>query len=304
MTYNRPGSLGELLDAWSRISVPDRTSFLIVDNSPDGNARGLVESAAARGAIALRYAHEPAPGISAARNRALSEAKALGGSLLAFIDDDELPSDGWLMRLLDARARTGAEAVLGRVEARLPPAAPAWIARAGFFDIVGEGDGEEVAEGATCNALIDLGFVERHQLRFDPAFGFSGAEDTLFFRSIRARGGRLIFSDAALVHDIIPENRARLDWLRKRWRRTGNTDARIKMLEGASRVRIAVSGAARCVLGGAIALAGLAPAVGGDFVTSARGIRILERGLGHVEAAMGRTLTEYRASDGGAPPAA
>src|SRR5262249_50943943 len=158
LTYNRPAGLSELLDAWERIAVPSGTKFLIVDNSLEGNARARVEAAAARGVIDLRYVHEPVSGISAARNRALAEAAALGGGLLAFMDDDEVPSTTWVPKLLETRDRSGAEAVVGRVQARFPPGAPDWIARGGFFDIAEAADGVEVPHGATCNALVDLRF--------------------------------------------------------------------------------------------------------------------------------------------------
>ena len=47
----------------------------------------------------MRYVHEPAPGISAGRNRALDEAG--DADLLSFIDDDEVPRPGWLSALID-----------------------------------------------------------------------------------------------------------------------------------------------------------------------------------------------------------
>lgn len=297
LTYNRPHSLRRLLAAWSHIDAPEDAIFLIVDNSPDANARILVATEAARRSIDIRYVHEPEPGISAARNCALASAIGFGGALLAFIDDDELPTRSWLVGLLETRRLTGAEGVIGRVDAQLPPEAPDWISRAGYFDIAGAADGHEISDGATCNALIDLDFVRRHGLRFDPEFGLSGAEDTLFFRAMRALGGRIVYSEAAVVHDIIPAKRAQLRWLKKRWRRTGNTDARIKMLEGRSRAHIAASGAARFALGGAIALGGLAPALAGRFDTVAKGIRVLERGVGYVAAARGRRLIEYRVKE-------
>ena len=69
---------------------PYAVGVLVVDNDPAAGARDAVESFAPRSAgVSVRYVHEPQPGISAARNRALAEAAS---RLLVFIDDDERPS--------------------------------------------------------------------------------------------------------------------------------------------------------------------------------------------------------------------
>ena len=112
-------------------------SVLIVDNDPQAGARAVVE--AARAALAggqleaaessgqagpsgsadsdaaatsrLVYVHEPEPGIVAGRNRALSQAH--GSDALIFIDDDEIPSPGWLKALVGTWRARGCAAVTG-----------------------------------------------------------------------------------------------------------------------------------------------------------------------------------------------
>ena len=69
--------------------------MLVVDNDPAASAR----SACTGFHPAVRYVHEPRPGIAAARSRALREAGE--HDVLVFIDDDERPSAGWLRSLLD-----------------------------------------------------------------------------------------------------------------------------------------------------------------------------------------------------------
>src|SRR5215203_6026996 len=95
LTYRRPHDLDAALESLVAhlSSASTDADILVVDNSPEGGAKQQVALARARARRAIRYAHEPQPGIAAARNRALLEANA---DLLVFIDDDERPQAGWL----------------------------------------------------------------------------------------------------------------------------------------------------------------------------------------------------------------
>ena len=66
---------------------------IVVDNAPQSDA---TERVVARHPFA-RYVLEPAPGLNAARNRALREAR---GEVVAFMDDDAAPDPEWLDELL------------------------------------------------------------------------------------------------------------------------------------------------------------------------------------------------------------
>lgn len=88
-TRDRPESL------WRTLASLDGQSdsgfeVVIVDNSHDGAvARTLVGFKGLR----MRCCHEPAPGLSRARNRGLSEACS---ELIAWIDDDEVADPDWI----------------------------------------------------------------------------------------------------------------------------------------------------------------------------------------------------------------
>jgi GT2 family glycosyltransferase len=91
-TRDRPDDLKRCLDALMEMPY-DGQEFLVIDNCPATNASfDLV-----RKYPKVRYIREDFPGSSAARNRALYEAK---NEIVAFTDDDATPDKGWLRALL------------------------------------------------------------------------------------------------------------------------------------------------------------------------------------------------------------
>jgi GT2 family glycosyltransferase len=91
-TRNRPENLAFCLEALERLKYP-MLDLLVVDNAPaDDATERLVRSRHPR----IRYAREPNPGLSWARNRAIEEAR---GEILAFTDDDAVVDPGWVRSL-------------------------------------------------------------------------------------------------------------------------------------------------------------------------------------------------------------
>lgn len=98
---------------------------LVVDNaSSEANARAL-RGWCDRHPDALRYVHEPTPGLNRARNAGIAAAT---GAVIAFLDDDAVPSSDWLTQLLrvfEDRPRTWA--VGGRIRSQFTSAPPPWL---------------------------------------------------------------------------------------------------------------------------------------------------------------------------------
>jgi O-antigen biosynthesis protein len=92
---DRTEDLGRCLDSLARLEYPAH-EVLVVDNAPatDGT-RILVE----RRGGAVRYAHEPRPGLDWARNRAIAEAT---GEIVAFTDDDVVVDPCWVRAIAAA----------------------------------------------------------------------------------------------------------------------------------------------------------------------------------------------------------
>jgi len=300
LTYRRPDDLAALLPELVAQAVRAeadgrRAGVLVVDNDPGAGARALVEGVAAGAPVQVRYAHEPTPGIAAARNRALDEA---GADLLVFIDDDERPVAGWLDHLLRQQAATGAAAVVGPVVSRFAVEPDAWVAAGDFFARRRPATGTRVDVAATNNLLLDVAVVDRLGLRFDERFGLSGGSDTLFTRQLTASGAAMLWCDEALVVDEVPAARVTRGWVLRRALRSGNSWSRTSLALAGSpaqrfvvRVRLLPVALVRLLGGGARAAAG---AVLRSRTHQAKGARTAARGLGVLTGAFGSAYVEYR----------
>lgn len=303
LTYLRPDDLRAVLPVLSRHAAevggptPDAPGYtvdvVVVDNDPAGGAADVV---AGTGGPWCRYVHEPRPGITAARNRAVDEAAA--SRLLVFVDDDERPHPGWLAHLLTTWSTTGAAAVAGRVVSEFAGELDPWIAAGGFFRRRQLATGTRIEVAATNNLLLDLAEVRRLGVRFDDRFGLSGGEDTLFTRMLHARGAVLVWCDEAVVTDIVPAGRMTRRSVLRRVASTGTKLTRTDVeLAGTrpARVRARATGVGRGLvrlLGGA-GLLGVGTATG-SLARRARGTRTAARGLGMAAGAFGYVHQEYR----------
>ena len=248
-TYRRP-SLADTLRSLAalRLDGGTRIRVVVADNDETPSARELAVSMGAELGLDLHYVHAPARNISIARNACLDNAQA---PFAAFIDDDETATRDWLSNLLTVQAATGADVVLGRVQATYPADLPGWLAKADLHSIrpVVRADGT-IDTGYTSNVLFRTAALEG--LRFDPALGRSGGEDTMFFHALHARGARLEQAKDAVVFEIVTPARGRMTWLVKRAFRSGQTHALMLRGQGLSRPK---------ALGLALAKAGWCAAV-------------------------------------------
>jgi glycosyltransferase involved in cell wall biosynthesis len=105
-TRDRPEALEQCLPAIQRQDYP-AFDVWVIDNAPrDHRARASAER------HGVRYAVEPRPGVSRARNLA---ARCSTAEVLAYIDDDALPEPGWLAALAREFRDPQVMAVCGKV---------------------------------------------------------------------------------------------------------------------------------------------------------------------------------------------
>ena len=328
LTYRRNDYLAqvipELLAQADDVSDAQTTvSVLIVDNDPQAGARAVVEAArealggeqpeasepsattdsgAAAATSRLVYVHEPEPGIVAGRNRALSQAH--GSDALIFIDDDEIPSQGWLKALVSTWRAQGCAAVTGPTPPTFEVDPSVWVTASGAFDSWEAADGAQVRSADTGNLLLNLAVVEDLGLRFDPRYGLTGGEDSLFTRQLTRAGGVIRFAAGAVVTKRVPAARARRTWVLERSLRSGSSWARVRIdtagpADGGASGRLArlrlrlgygAKGLAKAGVDGA--RAGVAR-IRGDVPAQARYEVSSRGGLGMVVGALGVHVREY-----------
>jgi succinoglycan biosynthesis protein ExoM len=262
----------------------------VIDNSPEHELKDLCFTGAR---FSTQLVHEPVPGISAARSRALKLAREQSADFLVFVDDDERADADWLACLIAKQREADADVVVGVVHAELREDAPAWMKRARVFDMAPPAHERAIGAGYSCNIMFRV--MAADGLDFDPFFGLTGGEDTFFFAQMHLRGAKFARAYDAIVREPTPADRARLSWLMRRWTRTGISDAEIEMRLGMrSRLGAFGKGMFRTLAGGALTMAALPLSFGANFGNAAKGLRIAARGWGYVMSAMRRRIVEYK----------
>ena len=205
-THGRAQALSRCLDSLSRLETSDH-EVLVVDNTDGDEA---AERAAAE--ASARYLREPQGGLSRARN---AGARASGGELLAYLDDDAIAEPGWLRAHAGAFADDSVAASTGRIlptggspsasatpplldlgpqPARVDALTPWWFERTNFGGL-----------GFGGNMVIRRRLFE-HGLRFRETLGAGAtlgvAEETYALFTIIRQGEAVAYvPDAIVRHD-------------------------------------------------------------------------------------------------------
>lgn len=290
-TCRRPAGIRALIGSLDRLEFagkPPRVTLIVADNDPAAPAFASEAEAQALARWPLRYLHEPRRGIVAARNRTLS-ALPEDADLVAFVDDDETVSPGWLDALLETWRETGATAVQGPVEPAYAASPPAWVDALDIFRLGPFAEGEALNFAATNNSLVDAGTLARLGGTFDERFNESGGEDEEFYGRLRDIGGSIRASARAVVYDNVPANRMSLSWVLRRWHRMGNTLGRIALMRRRGRAMRLAKGMGALGLGLALA----AVALPFSRLSSIRGLMLAARGAGMLSAFLRMHVAEY-----------
>lgn len=229
-TFRRPDGLKRLLLEFGQ--QKDLSSYsvrmVVVDNDPEATARPVVEEVLSRGyPYPVDYFVEMHPGVAHARNRCLAESC---GDYMAFIDDDEIPTEAWLAELIKSQIATQADVVCGPVLPKFDSPPPGWVLEAQFFERKRHPDNTRITwlDSRTGNVLFSREVVDLAGGGFDERFSASGAEDALFFYRAERRGASIYWADQACVYEYIPDSRVSLKWFARRAYKGGQNWVRIR----------------------------------------------------------------------------
>jgi glycosyltransferase involved in cell wall biosynthesis len=218
-TFKRPVLLGDLLKGLlDQISEGKFTfSIVLVDNDRNESARSTLGPFEETNRGIINYFVEPKQSIALARNNAVAHAK---GDYVAFIDDDEVPADDWLLKMYEALIKFQADGVLGPVKPRFAVAPPEWALKAGIFDRPNSQDypsGSVLhwSQTGTGSALIRRTVLNDVEGPFATAFA-GGGEDIDFFRRAMGKGKTFVWCAEAVAHETIPAERMSISFQIKR----------------------------------------------------------------------------------------
>jgi GT2 family glycosyltransferase len=139
------------------------------------------------------------------------------GEYIAFIDDDELPSENWLLGLLKTIIQSGATGVLGPVLPCYKTKPPEWILRGRFHERPSHETGTVLCwtQTRSGNVLIRKDVFSTEGSMFRPEFG-SGGEDRDLFRRLIEKGHKFIWCAEAPVYEVVlPERWTRSFMIRR-----------------------------------------------------------------------------------------
>ncbi|HEY5412703.1 MAG TPA: glycosyltransferase family 2 protein, partial [Caulobacteraceae bacterium] len=198
-TRGRPASLARAMrSVFAQADVAIGIELVVVDNDSAAGAQPTVEALKAEARFPVVYVCEPAPGVASARNRALVASRA---PLIAFLDDDEEASPGWLCALLAVHERFGADVVFGPVRGHAPEPVRAhrfYLER--FFSREGPAEAQVLEHYYGCgDSLIRRAALPPREAPFSLAQNLIGGEDDILFQEMRAMGARFAWAPDAWV---------------------------------------------------------------------------------------------------------
>ncbi|MEM7166543.1 MAG: glycosyltransferase family 2 protein [Planctomycetota bacterium] len=292
-SYRRPEGLRRLLTAieQQRFTMEEpQVEVCVADNDPDRAGSAVCAELRENFRWPLRCEIEPIRGLSSARNRSVSLA-ANDSDFLAFIDDDEEPTESWLDQLLITQKHTDADVVGGPVLARFAVDPPQWATAGAYFSSERMATGTELPFAATGNVLVNTAALRNLPGPFDLRFSHSGGEDTHLFIRLRQRGHRIVWCDEAVVHEHVAAERINMRWVLRRGARSFGTYSLCRRELGGWRTlpMSLAKGTVRMAIG--VLLLPLALFRGKELLV--RGLLQISQGSGRILGWFGRLPAEY-----------
>lgn len=233
-TSGRAVSLADTLTTIvSQALSSNEFEILVIENGPQSGARGATQRVArSNPGIALRYLHDPTPGLLSGRHRGAQEAR---GEILVFADDDIDASPDWLAAIVETFSDPEVHLVGGRNLPRfeLPP--PAWIESYWYTPPHGGHacvylsllDLGEKPLPVDANYVWGLNFAIRRATLFelggfhpdnvpDHLQHFQGDGETGLTMKANEAGLRAIYQPRAVVHHRVPAARLTIEYFLRR----------------------------------------------------------------------------------------
>ncbi|AFH50169.1 Glycosyltransferase [Ignavibacterium album JCM 16511] len=227
-TYNREKLLKKLLISLINQKTEDRFGYeiVIVDNNPLGSARSVVAEFIENSKITIKYFIQPIKNISITRNLCLHNAS---GNYIAFIDDDEIADENWLINLYRCIINFNADGAFGYVIPIFEETIPHYIRFREYYFSPLEDTGNIARFYYTTNAILKTELLKSNSIYFDTRYGLTGGEDVHFFERLKRIGAKFITCKEAITREFISKERANENYLYIRALRGGQSYLRRKL---------------------------------------------------------------------------
>ena len=207
-TCNRPKMLTQCLESIADLDIPRGCSlrYVVVDNSPDGNAFSIVNSLNRSDlGIKFEYINETRKGISYARNAILDRARELDTRWVIMIDDDMTVPTDWLLQMDVAAHEQVSDVVKSHVRYIHHSDEHSWS-----FPKNSKGKWRTGADMATTNGVMfnnKLFGVDHFNLSFSHEFNLTSGEDRDYFKRAYRLGVYITHTPDAIAFEHVPANR-------------------------------------------------------------------------------------------------
>ncbi len=235
-TYKRIVLLEKLIRSIFECSLDknsiNKVDIIIVDNDIAKTAMGVVKTFGEQvpSPFKLHYFNNAVKGLSHVRNELLKQSHTFNPDYLICVDDDEYVVKEWLTELIETMANNKADIVVGPVFPKFENETPIQISK-WFYRIKHENNEQLSSFFGGGNLILRSKFLKDNDLKYDVRFNTTGGEDTYFGVQALKKEARIFWAEKAIAYENIPEERARLNWLFKRYYRGGNTYTYILILE-------------------------------------------------------------------------
>ena len=253
-THNRAAMLHRALTSVLEQESGDIDfEILAVDNRSTDETAAVVRRLEGRGP--LRYLHEPALGLSSARNHGWRSAR---GRYVAYLDDDAVADPGWLRAIHAAfTAWPRAGAIGGRVEPIWEAAPPVWLSSetARSLSLVDWSRTPQELKDLGTQWLAGANFALPRELLqriggFSLRLGRTGTrllsnEEVHLQKRVLELGRPVLYYPEMVVRHRIPRTRLTKSWLLRRFYWQGISDVAMQFVDAKPKRRERLLAAAR-----------------------------------------------------------
>ncbi len=236
-TYARADLLGKTLLSLRHVEGIGQAEVIVVDNnSPDHTAEVVRDSInrLSGTSVHIRYLFEHRQGLSAARNTGIA---ASTGAIIAFLDDDAIPSPQWLNAIRQTFAEDAEYAAVGGIiRPHFETERPEWLIKELElpFTIVDLGNQSRLYPGRLhpfgANMAMRRSVLDQLGLVFPEELGRKGSsllsgEETWVFNQMRRAGLKLRYAPGMEVTHFIMAERLSPGWIKRRYYYQGVSNA-------------------------------------------------------------------------------